>query len=398
MNADSKQFRVLKITPSITIPKLNDLFDELSKLKEDGVDLQLPKRIDSLDFGVLFSLLQFIATWIRAKQTGNLLLPVKGIEEAKRYLEENEFVYPAIVLCWERQILDEDNTNLRLDLKEPSKAYFQRMDFFELKGNSVPIFCFDHDKVMRGLSRHFYNENRLVNEGVLGFNLHKAYQKIGSFNKDVFRESMKNSLENFNGIIHELFGNTNEHAKTNELGQNLYPNIRAIQLKFHKKTLVRFKETYHDFPGLIRYFDSEFETNEGELYLVEISILDSGPGLYKRYTGSRAYDTAIFNEVQIIKECLYRHNTSSTSSKRDNKGIGLDRVLSTLDDKGFVRIKTGRADVFRDMKSHRYSHHERASDIKLFDWQSNSETDFIEHPPAAGTLLSIFYPLNFNKS
>lgn len=398
MSSDSKQFKILKIAPSITIPKLNDLFVELSKAPDDGVDLELPKRIDNLDFGVLFSFLQFISTWIRTKPSGCLRLPVKGIEEAKKYLEENEFVYPSIVLSWEREILDEDEVNIRLDLKEPSKSYFQKMDFFELKGNSVPIFCFDHDKVKRGLSRHFYNENRIVNEGVLGFNLHRAYQKIGSFNKEVFRDSMKNSLDSFNGIIHELFGNTDEHAKTNELGQNLYPNIRAIQLKFHKKTLIKFKETYKDFPGLIAYFDSEFETNEGELYLIEISILDSGPGLFKRYTGSTEYDKTIQNEVEIIKQCLYRHNTSSISSKKDNKGFGLDRVLSTLDDKGFVRIKTGRADVFRDMKSHRYAHHDRASDIKIFDWQNNSETNFIEHPPVAGTLLSIFYPLNFNRS
>jgi hypothetical protein len=398
MNSATKQSRVIRITPSITIPKLNGLFAELTSEPESTIDLQLPKKIDNLDFGVQFSLLQFVATWIRSKQSGSLRLPVTGIEEAKNYLDDNEFAYPAVVLCWERQILDEAEANLRLDLKEPSKAYFQKMDFFELKGNSVPIFCFDHDKVKRGLSRHFYNGNELVTEGVLGFNLHRAYQKIGSFNKEVFRDSMKNSLDNFNGIIHELFGNTNEHAKTNELGQNLYPNIRAVQLKFHKRTLTKFRDTYKDFPGLIAYFDSDFEANEGELYLVEISILDSGPGLYKRYTGSSEFDKTMQDEVEIIKECLYRHNTSSTSSKRQNKGIGLDRVLSTLDSKGFVRIKTGRADVFRDMKAHRYFHHQRASDIKIFDWQTNSETDFIAHPPVAGTLLSIFYPLEFIKS
>lgn len=392
--------KVIKVPGNITIPKIENLYKELTDPNNVIIDIQLPRKIKKPDFGVLFSYLQFLATWVRNEKSGKLHLPVSNIEEAITYLYENEFVYPSIVLSWEKEIIDVNGNNIRSALKQPSKKYYEKMDFFELKGRfSVPIFCFDHDKSNRGLSKHFYKNNReLAPEDALGFNLFRAFQKIGSHNSYVFRDSIKSNLESFIAIIHELFANTDEHAKTNELGHNLYPNIRAIQLKFHTKRVESYIELYRDFKGMTDYFNSDFKVNEmGDLYLIEISILDSGPGLVKRYKGLSKYNISINEEIEIIKECLYRHNTSAEGLRSEVKGIGLDRVLKTIDRKGFVRIKSGRADVYRDMKNQRYTHHNQASDIQLNDWKNNSTTDFTVYPPAEGTLISIFYPLEYTE-
>ncbi|RAJ90845.1 hypothetical protein LX87_05474 [Larkinella arboricola] len=388
---------MIKIPGNLTIPKIQKLYYDLSLNNNSVVDVQLPKRIEKLDFGVFFSFLQFLATWIRKENSGKLCLPINSIEEAIHYLNDNEFVYPSIVLSWEKDIVDNNGNNIKKHLKTPSKQYYERMDYFELKGTSVPLYCFDHDKSDRGLSKHFYKNNReLVSEDVLGFNLYRAFQKIGFHNPSVFRKSIKESLNSFTSIIHELFSNTHEHAKTNELGFNLYPNIRALQLKFHKKPIVKYIETYNNFNGLSDYFKSDFKVNEsGDLYLIEISILDSGPGLVKRYKGVSTYNMSINEEVDIIKKCLYRHTTSTSSFRAETKGIGLDRVLQTIDGRGFVRIKSGRVDIFRDMKSKRYFHHDNASDIQIYDWQTNSDVNFTVFPPAEGTLISIFFPLDY---
>jgi hypothetical protein len=77
------------------------------------------------------------------------------------------------------------------------------------------------------------------------------------------------------------------------------------------------------------------------------------------------------------------------------KGLGLDRVLKTIDRKGFVRIKSGRADVFRDMKNFNYVEHSSPSEIDLYDWKSNEKNSFTENVEAIGTLISIIYPLEF---
>lgn len=388
---------MIKVTGNISIPKILNLYSQLFSSNDDIIDLYLPKKIDKLDFGLLFSYLQFLASWVRNNRSGKLYLPVHSTDETIKYFDNNEFVYPSIVLAWEKEIVNANGENIKSELKNPSKEFFNRMDLFGLKGTSVPIYCFDHDKSNRGLSRHLYrNFRELVNETTLGFNLFNAFKKVGNFNKDAFRTGVKDHYDAFIAIIHELFTNTHEHAKTNELGYNLYPNIRALQLKFHKKPINKLIEQFQDYTGLVNYFNSGFTTNNlGELYLLEISILDSGPGFAKRYKKFSEYNLNISEEVEIIKKCLYRHSTSAEDFRGEIKGIGLDRVLYTLDGKGFVRIKTGRADVFRDMKNNRYHHHDNPNEIQLNDFQNNSTEDFTVYPAAEGTLLSIFYPLEF---
>lgn len=391
---------MIKVAGNISIPKIQNLYAELATSQDAVIDVYLPKKFEKLDFGLLFSYLQFLATWVRNNRSGKLHLPVSSTEEAIEYLDNNEFVYPSIVLAWEKEIVNANGENIKSELKNPSKEYFNRMDFFDLKGTSVPIYCFDHDKSNRGLSRHLYkNFRELANETTLGFNLFNAFKKVGDFNKGAFRSGVKGSYDDFIAIIHELFTNTHEHAKTNELGYNLYPNIRALQLKFHKKPINKFIEQFQEYSGLVQYFNSSFKLNEqGELYLLEISILDSGPGFVKRYKKISDYNLNISEEVEIIKQCLYRHNTSAEGFRGEIKGIGLDRVLQTLDQKGFVRIKTSRVDVFRDMKSNHYHHHNAASEIQLNDFQNNSTNDFTIYPATEGTLLSIFYPLEYNQA
>jgi hypothetical protein len=39
--------------------------------------------------------------------------------------------------------------------------------------------------------------------------------------------------------------------------------------------------------------------------------------------------------------------------------------------------------------------HENHSAIQLNDWQNDSATDFMVNEPSAGTLISIFYPLEY---
>ena len=391
---------MIKVQGNLNFAKIQMLYHQLQDSEDRQIDLYLPKKIEKLDFGLLFSYLQFLATWVRNNRSGNLHLPVNSTEEAIEYLGNNEFVYPSIVLSWEKEIVNVNGINIKSELKNPSKEYFNRMDFFDLRGTSVPIYCFDHDKSNRGLSRHLYkNFRELVNETTLGFNLFDAFKKIRITNPSVFNLSIKENYDDFIAIIHELITNTHEHAKTNELGYNLYPNIRAVQLKFHRKHVRSFLEQFHDQLGLINYFNSGFNVNkQGELYLLEISILDSGPGYLKRYKKTSDFSISIIEEVDVIKQCLYRHNTSEEGFRSEIKGIGLDRVLQTLNEKGFVRIKTGRVDVFRDMKNNPYHHHANSTEIQLNDFLNNSTSDFTTFPVAEGTLISIFYPLDYYQA
>jgi hypothetical protein len=334
---------------------------------------------------------------MRSSNSKSLMLPFSGDKELKEYLFE-EFVYPAIVMSWEKEILDNNGVNIKPLLKEPSKEYFKTMEYFQLpEKESVPIFCFDHDLSKRGLPRIFYgNDSKILTEATLDITLFPAFEKISIFNKRVFFDSIKDHLITFYGIIHELFDNTDEHARTNEQGFNLYPNIRAVYFKFHKRNIESYRELYQSHPGLLNYFSSGFSLNpKDELYLLEISVLDSGPGLVKRFEHISKLEMSMNSEVESIKRCLFKESTSTKMVGKTVKGLGLDRVLKTIDRKGFVRIKSGRADVFRDMKNFNYVEHSSPSEIDLYDWKSNEKNSFTENVEAIGTLISIIYPLEF---
>src|SRR4051794_8519108 len=141
---------MIKVTGNLSIPKIQNLYSELAASNERLIDVYLPKKIEKLDFGLLFSYLQFLATWVRNNRSAKLHLPVNNFDETIEYLGNNEFVYPSIVLAWEKEIVNSNGENIKSELKAPSKEYFNRMDFFDLKGTSVPIYCFDHDKSNRG--------------------------------------------------------------------------------------------------------------------------------------------------------------------------------------------------------------------------------------------------------
>lgn len=390
---------MIQVRSKISLQAVQNLFAELESLslRGESIDISMPKEISGFDFGVLFSFIQFFATWVRNPLSGNLRLQISD-SEIEQFLS-TEYGYPIVALAWEKQILNARDENIRFLLKEPSQAVFKRMEFFELpERNAAPVYCFDHDKNKRGHSRIFYSRNlELYPEGVMGINLTPAFVKIGSFSKEIFRQNLSATLDELFAIIHELFGNTDEHAKTSAEGYNLYPNVRGVYLKFHKRKLETYRSQYKEFIGLRSFFESDFNVNStGELYLIELSVLDSGPGLVRRYMKSRELNMTVNQEVAIVKECLIRHNTSASGLKQTVKGIGLDRVLRTLDGKGFLRIRTGKVDVYRDLRNAVYSPAEQSNEIQLNDWNSGSTENYSTQALTEGTLISIFYPLDYN--
>tara|TARA_R110002050_G_scaffold18872_1_gene54728 strand:- start:6701 stop:7888 length:1188 start_codon:yes stop_codon:yes gene_type:complete len=389
----------IKIKQGVTLDYISELYDDICLKPPFGnkIDIQLPRKFINSDISVEFSFLQFIASWIRKEYSGDLILPVSE-EELNLYFNQ-DFVYPTVVLSWEKNIYDINSSNIKKPLKKISQNYFERMEYLKHKSknlNSIPIYSFDHDISKRGLTRYFYGtNNKLVTEETLDFNFYPVFEKIGEFySRAFFKNSIRPCLSDFLAIIHELYMNTDQHARTDENGFNLYPNIRAVNLQFHKRQLKKQVKLYETNPGLVNFFESNIPLNdESQVYLFEISILDSGPGFVKRYSKiDDLHSISINEEVEIVKECLYRHNTSSQTIESMIKGKGLSRILRILNKKGLLRIKTGRIDVYRDLRNNPFEGSKESSDIELVDWVSSS-TNYTINKACDGALLSIIYPL-----
>jgi len=133
-----------------------------------------------------------------------------------------------------------------------------------------------------------------------------------------------------------------------------------------------------------------WENLQSELYFIEISVFDSGIGFIQKFSSD---DKESLSQIDIIKRCLMLHMTSSKSLDKDEKGVGLDRILKVLDKKGFVRIKTDNRCVYRNMISHPYKSVSNEKELDLYDWEFNSSNKYSEVISAAGSCLTIIYPL-----
>lgn len=386
----------IKVKRNITLSYIEELYQLIAD-SVNPVIIHLPKDTDRINFGVIPSFIQFFATQIRRKRFTKIVLPYSEIDELKRYIEV-EFVYPCIVLAWDIFITDENNYNLKTHLSSISQQYFSKLEFLQVKAlRSLPLYNFDHDITQRGLSRFFYNSDfNLASLGQLEFNLHPIFHKITSaHNTQESKRNLSPILLDLTEIIFELFKNTHEHGKSDLNGGYLFPNIRNVTLKTIRKKRSSYLADSSLSKSAKEYFKKQIPlTEQGDFIMLEISVLDSGIGMVKKISNIEDLTTiSIEKEVQWAKECLLKHRTSSSSYAATIKGQGLDKVMQLLDGKGFLRIRSGRLDLFRNFISDPYMESTDIAEVVLKDFVSN-DLEWQEHPEVSGTLHTFYYPLS----
>lgn len=160
--------------------------------------------------------------------------------------------------------------------------------------------------------------------------------------------------------IRELFQNTDDHAKTNEIGEPLRPNsLRGLVIK----------RVFQP-----RKIPEKNAKDSGPVPCLEISIFDSGIGYYDSYrrqllrgqargepvaVGEKQADTLrrfslgpdvpIDVEYAILLKCLERHSSAEIPDSRPgHRGMGLYEVLRALQHMGgLFEVRTGRLHGYR---------------------------------------------------
>lgn len=390
----------IRIKNSIKLFEVDGLYDQLNENSSDKIDLRLPRNIDKYFFSLAPSLIQFAATWIRSEKKGKLIvdLNLEDTSSAEKYYEQ-EIFFPIISLAWnEVTITNLLGDNLRPFLRQFQNNFILKMRKAEaMKGEKLLLLNLDH----------FDSEN-----GILNF-----FEKNGSFSaiekdleavlkkpitSDVIKYArskaeIEKKFSDVVGIIFELMKNTFEWGKENELGVPWNPNIRGLYVRSYKKNQANVLNENVSDKNITEYFSSKsLETNDSQqLFFIEISVFDSGSGFIKKFNNK----TNIKDDFTILKSCLIKHQTSSTGNLENDKGIGLDRILNLLDDNGFIRIKTDKYCVYRNMIKDRYRLTENYNPdiMQIFDWQTGSEKSLSLNNACSGTLVSILYPISFTN-
>jgi hypothetical protein len=390
----------IRIKNSIKLHEVDNLYDQLYEKTTDVINLRLPKSIDKYFYSLAPSIIQFAATWIRSNKRGKLIidLNIGDNDNAEKYYE-HEFFFPIVSLAWNEVVIENlRSENLRPFLRKFQNNFILKMRKSEaMKGEKLLLINLDHFDEENGILKIF-EQNGLFNtteedlESVLQTTIIDGVIKYGK-SKDEVQKKFSDII----GIIFELMKNTFEWGRLNELDTPWNPNIRGLYIRSYKKTISNILEENASDKVIIDYFSNlTQETNDlQQLYFIEISVFDTGSGFIKMYKNK----TNIKDDFSILKSCLIKHQTSSIGNLENDKGIGLDRILNLLDDKGFISIKTDKYCVFRNMINHRYrlSENYNPDTMNLFDWETQSETILTSKNEYSGSLISILYPITLTN-
>ncbi len=389
------------IERNVGLDDLDRFYGQLERAAEveARVDLLLPRILDNNFMGLVPATYQFSITWIRYQHRGKLLLDIENPDEENwSDLLKNEHLFPIILLSWNKTgVYDRSGEiNLKTYLKEPIALVRQAMLRVKpLKGWKLLLTSIDHFPVSSGLLPCFESPQGFINNEMNTYrNLKGAIEEILNFSLAA-KASFESYERDFIAIIHELVKNTYEWGKTDQNNIPVDPSIRGVLFKFYKKRRNTFLDEFRTHKGLSEYFRTpQFKENpNGELYFLEISVYDSGVGFVEKY---KVNNKESYNDVDVIKRCLIKHMTSASGLEKDDKGIGLDRILNLLDRKGFLRIKTHHSCLYRNLVSHPYKQVDDEKKMELFDWNNQSDKSYTVLPKAAGSTLTILYPLSLN--
>jgi hypothetical protein len=397
--------KIITVDKNIGLTEIDNLYTDLYRAIRMNalIDILIPKELKKNYLGITPNLIQFIATWIRYKNSGKLRIDVVNpSEELVNEIYENEFFFPIVSLVWDANgVFDKSGeNNLRENFKRNQNDIFLRMKRVEAykKGEKLLLTNLDHFSSEKGILSCFEKNGEFIsNENNLLESLkYTLLNNVFKYNKDTRRYYEKEQLE-LNGIVYELMKNTFEWAKDDENGVSYDPNIRGLLMKFYKKPRIKLLEEYKENIAVCDYFSNKLlkENVKGELYFLEISVFDSGAGFVQKFKSLN--DNTVLGDVDIIKKCLIKHNTSAKGLDKFDKGLGLDRILNILTGRGFFRVKTGNRCLYRNLISQNLKSNE-TNNMELFDWKTNQNNIFTEYENASGSVITIIYPLSLNQA
>lgn len=200
------------------------------------------------------------------------------------------------------------------------------------------------------------------------------------------------------GILHELFKNTHEWARTDVYGGTLLRSVRGLLAQGHSWAEAEVREVAEGSVALAEYLAHQaFRSTEGRWRFLELSMFDSGIGLARRWlSGTLGKDIALANvslgdEYAACIDCFLRWNSSTRQS---HKGLGLHEVMQALSGLGaFFRVRTGRLSLYRNFVARPYTETAPAGSLLLADWSAHWDS-LTAFAPAEGTLYTMLIPID----
>jgi hypothetical protein len=389
----------IKVKKNTSLKDIEVLFRTTKDSNITDMDFIVPSSLKIDGFGALPSFFSLFFFWLREKKGAFIIECEKDEKEELSLFTLNYVGYVLIVSAWKhRPILNKNREEIRLQLRPDVQKFHDRLDFLQqLPNDNILIPLFDHYSKQRGLSHWLYSQDfqlYTTPEG-LDNSIYRIFKEFSKIYRTRVNANSQAIFEDLQVIIWELVSNTHFHATKDYLNKTeLSPSTRGVYFKIHRSSKKNFLQENKDYIGLNAYYQNTLSA-EKDNFVLEISVFDSGPGLAKRFLGSKWTDSlSLTDEVAIIKSCLVKGVTSTVGVSGMARGFGLNNVLNTLSKKnGFIKIRSGRASLYRDLLKSPHLDVVDATQIELCDWLTGSNANFTDMGAVCGTLITMSYPL-----
>jgi len=390
---------IIRVNSRANIANTEKLLHEIQTAAEP-VDLLLPTNVEGDLLGGTVALIQVLATWSARNPEGRLVTYITNQDEADTQLTNLiAHDHGLVAVLGSADVLARDKkSSLRSLALTIAKSRIESMESgLERASHGPKVFLLCADHTSKAFLPCFYFQTDTPDKDVKGIedfrNLSKQLlNRTAEINTTSERIPFRNVMQ-IGIILHEIFENTHLWARTDCSGKRIKRSLRGLRFAFHNIPRYGLNKSLGNSPPLSNYFShSGPEFAPDRQRLVEISVFDSGPGLAQRILQRcLAPSDPLSLEYQAVMKCLRLH---SSSSLQTNRGVGLHIVMQLLTElRGFLRVRTGRLNLFRDFVENPYEPSQTDSEPFLLDWQTGT-TETSELSRMDGTLFTIFVPIS----
>jgi hypothetical protein len=383
-----------------------------------------PQRIRAEDGKLLVeaSTVQWLCTWTRALG-GRISIESSAGEAPLDVLKRISDTLPGALLG----MLDDKAVPAmpKVALAHYKDAFFKRQRSWpDLNVHDrAALLCLDNVPPAIGLPVQLYPpspDSRVASRDQFE---HLVDQMIKAVTAEAnIRGAITSHRERLTTILHELFKNTHDHARTTVDRQPLSLSIRGPYARYYTSEQLSYTAP----PTVTDAAGNEIPPplNQAENYasyfvrprpapvnnrllpvpernflgLLELSVFDTGPGFASTYLKAGFAGASAQEQFEAVLGCF---STGQSSTGDESRGYGLWKVLRDLKElKGFIRVRTNRVHVYRDFAW--FGNMFLQSDIaapaeRLMDWRRGITQRITEgYPDMQGAHVSVLIPLGDN--
>lgn len=385
----------MKITKNLNTYELEDLYP----FCQTDVSLRLPVSMSHGGLlGVDAALAQLVISWARAKEESvlHLYADADGASEQISQLGRSAAGLAALIMCSHIQTETHDPIEKRAALTV-IRPLIEAMYEGDLRNTSsergarpkaINLFCINFAK-MEFIKPFYYGEREPQIHSHASFS--NLLEKSSALMHTKHDKSTlhRGGLPALGSVLAELIANADQHSVTDVHGVKYKKGLRGTSVKASriKRQDVHLHSDRE--PQFALFVLKNMVKDEDYLDFLEISVIDSGPGLARRWLSAREgipiedlEDLPLEEELKATLDCFKKHVTSKDSV---TSGMGLHNAVQALNKlKAYVRLRTGRLCLYQTFQGH-----DHVVEYNPKNWSGDREL-----AAAEGTVFTICIPVN----